>query len=402
MTHDPRRPRPFAWLALCLGIACLSACDVAPAPEDVRAELLRKLPATLHERDGWARDIQAAFAAQNLQPSSANLCAVLAVVEQESGYRADPPVPGLARIARAEIDRRAERLRIPTFMVEAGLRFRSADGRTYAQRIQGLRTEQELSALFEEMTRRVPMGRRLFARFNPVRTGGPMQVRIDFAQRHLRDYPYPLDGSVRGEVFSRRGGLYFGIKHLLGYPADYQAPLYRFADFNAGWYASRNAAFQQAAAIAKLEIFFGEARHDWETSDPSARSFPRPYYWHGNEPDLNAAFLFAQLGRPDLTQEWARWVIDTIYNDQPDGVPGNDDGGTMGAWYVFASLGLYPIAGTDRYIVSAPIFEQARITVGGHELVIVAAGAPGRRRARGQRRVAQQPGLLYTSPSPRD
>ena len=250
MTHDPRRPRPFAWLALCLGIACLSACDVAPAPEDVRAELLRKLPATLHERDGWARDIQAAFAAQNLQPSSANLCAVLAVVEQESGYRADPPVPGLARIARAEIDRRAERLRIPTFMVEAGLRFRSADGRTYAQRIQALRTEQELSALFEEMTRRVPMGRRLFARFNPVRTGGPMQVRIDFAQRHLRDYPYPLDGSVRGEVFSRRGGLYFGIKHLLGYPADYQAPLYRFADFNAGWYASRNAAFQQAAAIA--------------------------------------------------------------------------------------------------------------------------------------------------------
>ena len=73
-------------------------------------------------------------------------------------------------------------------------------------------------------------------------------------------------------------------------------------------------------------------------------------------------------------------MIDTIYNDQPDGVPGNDDGGTMGAWYVFASLGLYPIAGTDRYIVSAPIFEQARITVGGHELVIVAAGASSARR----------------------
>ncbi|TBR08157.1 MAG: DUF1615 family protein, partial [Lysobacter sp.] len=112
--------------------------------------------------------------------------------------------------------------------------------------------ERELSTVFEAMIEEVPMGRRLLATANPVRTGGPMQVSIAFAERMAGDatYPYPVDGSIRHEVFTRRGGMYFGIAHLLGYRADYPQPLYRFADFNAGWYASRNAAFQNAAGIA--------------------------------------------------------------------------------------------------------------------------------------------------------
>ncbi len=234
----------------CIATLVLAACTPERTPEDVRAELLRKLPVSLPERDGWARDIQAAFAAQDIDPTSENLCAALAVVEQESTYRVDPPVPGLPGIARSEIDRRAAAMHVPELLVEAALKVRSPDGRTFAERIAALRTEQQLSSLFEELAGRIPMGQRLFGRFNPIHTGGPMQVRIDFADRHARGYPYPLDGSMRREVFSRRGGLYFGIKHLLGYPADYPAMRYRFADFNAGWYASRNAAFQRAIGIA--------------------------------------------------------------------------------------------------------------------------------------------------------
>ena len=129
-----------------------------------------------------------------------------------------------------------------------------------------------------------------------------------------------------------------------------------------------------AAAIAKLEMFFALAKQDRETADESAANFPRPYYWHGNEPDINAAFLFAQLGRPDLTHQWARWIEDTHYSDQPDGVAGNDDGGTLGAWYVLSTLGVYPIPGSDRWILSAPRFPHARVVVGGRELSITAQG----------------------------
>ncbi|MCQ4271956.1 DUF1615 domain-containing protein [Pseudomonas kuykendallii] len=218
------------------------------AAEVVRAEIVRLMPASVADRNGWAADIYTAFSAQEISTTTENLCAVLAVTEQESTFQADPPVAGLAKIARAEIDRRAGALHVPGFLVSAALRIDSPNGRTYSQRLAAVRTEKELSAIFDDFISMVPMGRQLFGGLNPVHTGGPMQVSIDFAQAHARGYPYPVDGSIRQEVFSRRGGLYFGTAHLLGYPVNYPQPLYRFADFNAGWYASRNAAFQSAVS----------------------------------------------------------------------------------------------------------------------------------------------------------
>lgn len=233
----------------------LTACatqgplEPGPRPTDVRAEIARRMPATT-DRAGWAADIQSAFAAQRIEPNSENICAVLAVAEQESGYQADPVVAGLPKIARGEIDRRAASKHIPKFLVDAALNFKSSDGRSYAQRLQAARTERQLSEIYEDMIGRVPLGKRLFADMNPVQTAGPMQVSIAFAESHAGDYPYPIAGSIREEAFTRRGGLYFGIAHLLGYRTPYTRKLHRFADYNAGWYASRNAAFQNAVGLA--------------------------------------------------------------------------------------------------------------------------------------------------------
>lgn len=237
-------------LLLLAGCGSRAPSVVEPTPAEVRGKLAQLIPAGASDRQGWASDIQVAFTSQRIPASTENLCSVIAITEQESNFKADPAVPGLGKIARAEIDRRAGKLHVPGFLIDTALGLKSPDGRSYSQRLASAKTEKELSAIFDDFIGGVPLGQQLFGRFNPVHTGGPMQVSIEFAEAHAEGYPYSVDGSIRREVFSRRGGMYFGIAHLLGYPVAYPQPLYRFADFNAGWYASRNAAFQRAVSEA--------------------------------------------------------------------------------------------------------------------------------------------------------
>src|SRR5690349_12979836 len=234
----------------------LGGCGSAPPreppidPDVVRAQIVAHIPAAVVNRDGWAVDMFAAFEALEVRPDTHNICAVVAVIQQESGFQVDPVVPGLPALARKEIDERAARYHVPGVLVDLALDVHSPDGRSYAERLRQARTERALSDMFEDFIGTVPLGHQLFADLNPVRTGGPMQVSIAFAEAHVKTkpYPFPLTDGVRREVFSRRGGLYFGIAHLLDYPVSYDSMLYRFADFNAGHYASRNAAFQQAVS----------------------------------------------------------------------------------------------------------------------------------------------------------
>jgi len=219
--------------------------------EEARALVRRALPDTVKDSVGWAADIYAAFATLEIRPTSENICSAVAIIGQESSFQADPAVPGLAQIARREMDKRRESAGIPKFALDAALALPSSDGKSYGDRLDAVKTEKQLSELYEDFIGRVPFGKTLLADRNPVRTGGPMQVSIAFAEAFTTDnpYPYPVSGSIRHEVFTRRGGIYFGVAHLLGYPASYARPLYRFADYNAGHYASRNAAFQNAVRI---------------------------------------------------------------------------------------------------------------------------------------------------------
>lgn len=130
------------------------------------------------------------------------------------------------------------------------------------------------------------------------------------------------------------------------------------------------------AFIAKLTEFFEQAKAHWDSLPEGAaeRSLPLPYYWAGNEPDIQAPWMFAQAGRPDLTQKWVKWAMATFFNQHADGLPGNDDGGAMAAWYVYGALGFYPIPGSDIYILGAPLFPHIEIEVAGGTFTIDAPG----------------------------
>ena len=245
----------IGWLAGCASEPP-AAKPAAIEPAEARANIERSLPRTVSDRAGWIADIYAALTVLDVTPTVENTCAVAAVIEQESGFHVDPVIPGLPAIAWREIDRRSEAAGVPRVLVHTALELTSSTGRSYGDRINAARTERDLSDIYEDFIGAVPMGRSLFAERDPIRTRGPMQVNIAFAEQFAasRPYPYPVKSSIADEVFTRRGSVYFGVAHLLDYTAPYGSPngsyVYRFADFNAGQYASPNAAFQAAVSHA--------------------------------------------------------------------------------------------------------------------------------------------------------
>ena len=85
-------------------------------------------------------------------------------------------------------------------------------------------------------------------------------------------------------------------------------------------------------------------------------------YAHGNEPSHHIAYMFNKAAAPWKTQYWVRQILNTQYSTQPDGLSGNEDCGQMSAWYVFSSLGLYPMnPASGQYELGSPLFKKAVI-----------------------------------------
>ncbi|UOX88726.1 GH92 family glycosyl hydrolase [Amycolatopsis sp. FBCC-B4732] len=128
----------------------------------------------------------------------------------------------------------------------------------------------------------------------------------------------------------------------------------------------------KTAAVARLDGFFHDANGNWQLKGGGPLKYDPT-----NEPDIHAPWLYNELGQPAKTQETVRQLVNSVYTTGPAGLPGNDDLGTMSAWYVFAALGIYPrTPGTGELLLSSPLFANAVVRpAGGAPIRIATAGS---------------------------
>jgi hypothetical protein len=233
----------------------------------LESEQIRKLiPARVSDRPSWAKDIYDITDQLGIPQTKENICTIVAVVDQESNFVADPQVPGLGEKAVREVQDRLEekfkdKLGDSIGGTVAGyfqdvLKNQPSPEDNYLSQMRRVKTERQLDELYREIFDYMSkhyhvsaltgaarlVGQDIGEKLNPITTLGSMQVHIGYAKGHKRQ-----GGNIaalRTDMYSQYGGLYYGIHRLMMYPADYDKPLYRFADYNSGRYSSRNAAFQ--------------------------------------------------------------------------------------------------------------------------------------------------------------
>ncbi len=247
------------WLAGPAAAAGLSRDEVT--------RLIRFSERKVEDAGGWARDLLDVLRSGDFEQSRENVCAALAVIDQESSYRANPSVPGLGKVSEAALRSKFERIPIAGSMAIKMLETAPTAEDSYMSRIRNARTERDLDLAFrgfvEDASKRTNLGLLVNSGLlndaienrNDIDTVGSMQVSVKFAvatAKARRWLPLQLADvyGVRDDLYTRRGGMYYGVLQLLGYDSGYSKKIYRFADYNAGRYASRNAAFQQI--VSKL------------------------------------------------------------------------------------------------------------------------------------------------------
>jgi predicted alpha-1,2-mannosidase len=95
-------------------------------------------------------------------------------------------------------------------------------------------------------------------------------------------------------------------------------------------------------------------------------------YAHGNQPIQHMIYLYNYSTQPWKAQKWVREVLHNLYSYHPDGYCGDEDNGQTSAWYVFSSMGFYPVCpGTDEYVFGSPLFDKVTLQLeNGNEFVI--------------------------------
>ncbi len=122
-----------------------------------------------------------------------------------------------------------------------------------------------------------------------------------------------------------------------------------------------------AAVVSRLDTFFTRL-NDGPVS---------PYCWIGDEPTVEVPWEYDFAQAPSQTQGVVRQIETQLWSNTPGGMPGNDDGGEMSSWYVFAAMGLYPeIPGVGGFVIGSPLFTSVTLNLsGGHTLQIDAPEA---------------------------
>lgn len=252
--------------ALVVFMFVLSGCVTRHARRDepprmTVAQVAERIPARVTDREGWAADVLTALQVQKRPADPETVCQVLAIIEQESGFQENPAVPGLSKLIKAELEKRVEKLGPLGPVALEELLSAKAPGtkQTFAKRLDTLKTEQDLDVLFRDILahyeeafpapyKALDLFGGVFGldpdSFNPVTTVGSMQVSVRDAEDRARRERREVEG-VRDALYTRAGGVYFGTARLLEHEAAYPQPLFRFADYNAGVYTSRNAALQE-------------------------------------------------------------------------------------------------------------------------------------------------------------
>ena len=251
----------------------------AADPEVSRAEvrtLASEIVPAGKDAPGWAADIADALEGNSIRASRSNVCSVMAVIGQESTFTANPEVAGLGRIAEQQIKAKLAALPVlpgaAALGVEIFLATKPTPERSYLAMIRAAKTERDLDLVYRNLTfflfrayattrllNAAAVAHRIDAA-NPVATLGSMQVSAAFTIAEVEKAKNRRLGlgaiwKLRDELYTRKGGVAYGTRMLLGYRADYPSRLFVFADYNAGRYASRNAAFQHmVAALSGTEL----------------------------------------------------------------------------------------------------------------------------------------------------